>query len=327
MAILNWDAPSQRKVEYGISKGVLYPRGGPGVAWNGLTAVREKSKGGDVVKLYADNVQYASFRSFESYEATIEAFMYPDEFGECDGSVKVADGVKIGQQKRKPFDFCYRTEIKVASDSIYDQPYKLHLVYNATASPSERNYQTLNESPEALEFSWDIHTMPFVLNGHKGASTLVIDSTEVDRIKMEALEKILYGLGDEPPRMPDPDEVVKLLQRLDLQRLLMTVINRTGQWLWDPFNFRTDTVPIAIDRESQRHIYCEPEPGTQYVTPSIAYKLLSEEANGLRKYMIVVVDTANPSNIVADLKTQLNLTGEEVTRVENTYYYSYILNI
>lgn len=327
MAILNWDAPSQRKVEYGISKGVLYPRGGSGVAWNGLTAVNEKAKGGDIVKLFADNVQYASLRSFESYEATIEAYMYPEAFGECDGSVKVADGVKIGQQKRRPFDFCYRTEIKTASDSVYDHPYKLHLVYNATASPSERNYRTLNESPEAMQFSWGIHTMPFVLNGHKGASTLVIDSTEVDQIKMEALEKILYGYGDEPPRMPDPDEIVQLLQRLDLHRLLMTVINRTGQWLWDPFNFRVDTVPIAIDRESQRHVYSEPEPGTQYIVPSIAYKLLSEEASGLRRYMIVVVDAANPSNIVADLKSQLNLTGEEVTRVGNTYYYSYILNI
>jgi len=327
MAILNWDAPSQRKVEYGISKGVLYPRGGSGVAWSGLTAVNEKPTGGEIVKLYADNVQYASFRSLESYEATIEAYMYPDEFGECDGSIKVTDGVKIGQQKRKPFDFCYRTELKVANDSIYDQPYKLHLVFNATASPSERNYRTLNDSPEATQFSWDIHTMPFMLNGHKGASTLIIDSTEVDRIKMEALEKILYGDGDEPPRMPNPDEVVKLLQRLDLHRLLMNVINRTGQWVWDTFNFRTDTVPIAIDRESQRRIYCEPEPGTQYIKPSIAYRLLSEEANGVRRYMLIAIDTANPSSIVADLKSQLNLTGEEVVKSGDTYYYSYILNI
>jgi hypothetical protein len=144
---------------------------------------------------------------------------------------------------------------------------------------------------------------------------------------MEALEKILYGDGDEPPRMPDPDEVVKLLQRLDLHRLLMNVINRTGQWVWDTFNFRTDTVPIAIDRESQRRIYCEPEPGTQYIKPSIAYRLLSEEANGVRRYMLIVIDTANPSSIVADLKTQLNLTGEEIVKSGDTYYYSYILNI
>jgi hypothetical protein len=327
MAKLKWDAENQRKVEYGLSKGVLYPRGGPGVAWNGLTAVSEKPKGGDIVKLYADNVQYATLRSFETYEATIEAYTYPEEFAQCDGSVKVTDGVKIGQQKRKPFDFCYRTEIKVASDSVYDQPYKLHLVFNATASPSERNYQTLNTSPEATSLSWDIQTMPFIINGHTGASTLVIDSTEVDRIKLEALESILYGLDGEPPRMPDPDEVVQLLQRLDLHRLLMNAFTRSGKWRWDTFNFFTDTVPIAIDREAQRHIYCEPEPGTTYIQPSVAYKLLNENENGRRKYMLIVVDTDNPSDTANYLKTQLDLRGEEIIRSGNVYYYTYTLYI
>lgn len=327
MAKLQWDAANQRKVEYGISKGVLYPRGGPGVAWNGLTAVNEKPKGAEVVKLYADNVQYASLRSFETYEGTIEAYMYPEEFGECDGSVKVANGVKIGQQKRKPFDFCYRTEIKVASDSIYDHPYKLHLVFNATASPSERNYQTMNDSPDAMLMSWEIQSMPFIINGHKGASTLVIDSTEVDRIKMEALEDILYGRTGEPPRMPDPDEVVQLLQRLDLHRLLMNAFTISGKWVWDTFNFREDTVPIAIDREAKRHIYSEPEPGTQYIRPSIAYKLLSENEDGRRKYMLIVVDTANPSDVCAYLKTQLDLRGEEIVKSGDTYYYTYTLYI
>lgn len=327
MAILKWDAANQRKVEYGLSKGVLYPRGGHGVAWNGLIAVNEKPKGGDVVKLYADNVQYASFRAFETYEATIEAYTYPDEFGECDGSVKVADGIKIGQQKRKPFDFCYRTEIKVASDSVYDNPYKLHLVFNATASPSERNYQTLNDSTDAMSLSWDIQSMPFIINGHKGASTMVIDSTEVDRIKMEALEDILYGRNGELPRMPDPDEVVRLLQRLDLHRVLMEAFTRSGNWVWDTFNFLEDTVPIAIDREAMRHIYNEPEPGTEYIHPSVAYKLLNENEDGRRKYMLIVIDTDNPSNIAEYLKTQLDLRGEEIIRSGSTYYYTYTLYI
>lgn len=327
MTQLLWDLPKQRRVEYGISRGVLYPKGKAGVVWNGLTAVNEKPKGAEVVKLYADNIQYASFRSFESYEATIEAYTYPDEFGECDGSVKIADGVKVGQQKRKPFDFCFRTEIKTAADSIYDHPYMLHLVFNATALPSEANYQTLNDSPDATQFSWDVQTMPFVINGHKGASTMLIDSTKVDKIKMDELEKILYGLGDEPPRMPDPDEVVNLLKRLDLHRLLMDVVNKDGKWLWDTFNFREDTVPIAIDRESQRHVYCEPETGTQYIKPSIAYKLVSEEANGQRNYVLVVVDTANPSSIIEDLKTQLTLTDEEIITSDGTYYYTYNLTI
>jgi len=327
MAKLQWDAASQRKVEYGISKGVLYPRGEAGVAWNGLIAVTEKPSGGDVVKLYADNQQYASFRSFEKYEATIEAYMYPEEFGKCDGSLKVAEGVKIGQQKRLPFDFCYRTEIKVASDSIYDHPYKLHLVFNATAAPSERNYQTLNESPDVTTFSWDVQSMPFIINGHNGASTLVIDSTEVDRIKMEELESILYGLNGEPPRMPNPDEILELLKRLDLHRLLMDVFTISGDWIWDTFNIIEDTVPIAIYREAQRHVYCEPEPGTEYIRPSIAYKLLSENENGQRKYMIIVVDTANPSDVVQVLKSKLTLHGEEVIRSGDTYYYTYTLYI
>lgn len=327
MAKLQWDALNQRRVEYGISRGVLYPKGKPGVVWNGLTAVNEKPTGGEVVKLYADNRQYASFRSFESYEATIEAYIYPDEFGECDGSVKVTDGVKIGQQRRKPFDFCYRTEIMTAADSVYDHPYMLHLIFNATALPSEKSYQTLNDSPDATQFSWDVNTLPFIINGHKGASTMIIDSTQVDRIKMDELEKILYGLGDEPPRMPDPDEVVKLLQRLDLHRLLMDTINKSGNWVWDTFNFTTDTVQTAIDRESQRHIYCEPETGTQYIKPSIAYKLLSEEDNGQRKYVLIVVDTANPSSIVDDLKSQLDLSNEEIISSDDVYYYTYILII
>lgn len=327
MAMLNWDANGQRKVEYGISKGVLYPRGRDGVAWNGLISVQEKPKGADVIKLYADNIQYASFRAIEDFEATIEAYMYPEEFGECDGSVTVADGVKIGQQRRRPFDFCYRTELLTGGDSIYDHPYKLHLVFNATAAPSERNYQTLNESPDAMEFSWDLQCMPFTINGHKGSATIVIDSTEVDRIKLEAIEDILYGRNGEPPRMPDPDEIVRLLERLDLHRLLMNALSRSGHWIWDTFNFLEDTVPIAIDREAQQHLYNEPAPGTQYNKPAIAYSLLSENEGGRRKYMLVVVDTANPSSIVAELKMLLDLRGEEIVKSGDTYYYSYSLYI
>lgn len=327
MAMLKWDQNGQRKVEYGLSRGVLYPRGRDGVAWNGLTAVSEKPKGGDLVSLHADNQKYATLRSFEQYEATIEAYMYPEEFAECDGSVAVADGVKIGQQKRRPFDFCYRTELLTGGDNIYEHPYKLHLVFNATASPSERNYQTMNESPDATEFSWDLQCMPFTINGHRAASSIVIDSTEVDRIKLDALEDILYGRTGEPPRMPDPDEIVQLLQRLDLHRVLVNVFSVSGNWLWDTFNFREDTVPIAIDRESERHIYYEPESGTQYIRPSIAYSLISENDNGRRKYMLVVIDTEYPSQYVTALQAQLELVGEEVIHSGDTYYYSYSLYI
>jgi hypothetical protein len=144
---------------------------------------------------------------------------------------------------------------------------------------------------------------------------------------MEELEKILYGLDGEPPRMPDPDEVVRLLQRLDLHRLLMNVFALSGKWVWDTFNFRDDTVPIAIDREAKRHVYSEPEPGTQYIRPSIAYKLLSEDDDGRRRYMLIVVDQAHPSDICTYLKTQLDLRGEEVVKSGDTYYYTYTVYI
>ena len=327
MAILKWDAINQRKVENGVSKGVLYPKGRDGVAWSGLTAVSERPSGGEEVALYADNQKYGSFRTFEGFEATIEAFTYPEEFGECDGSVAVADGVKIGQQRRLPFDFCYRTEIHAPSDNIYGHDYKLHLIFNATASPSEKNYQTMNDSPDALQLSWDLQCMPFVINGHQAASTIVLDTSKADRIKIEALEKILYGDGNTAPRMPDPDEVVALIKRLDLHRVFLNIISRSGLWVWDTFNFREDTVPIAIDRESETHVYSEPEQGTEYLLPAIAYTLLSENDNGRRVYMVAVIDTAYPSECVNALKSELELTGEEVTTSGGIYYYTYTLYV
>lgn len=327
MALLQWDAPHQRKIENGVSRGVLYPKGKNGVVWNGLIAVSERPTGAEVVNLYADNHKYGSLRTFEGLDATIEAYMYPEEFGECDGSMKVANGVKLGQQRRLPFDFCYRTEVFTAADNVYEQKYKLHLIYNATASPTDRNYQTTNESPDAVSMSWELHCMPFTIEGKRAASTIVIDSSEADRIKVEALEKILYGYGGEPPRMPSPDEVIKLIKRLDLHRIFLDVISKSGKWVWDTFNFREDTVPIAIDRESERHLYNEPESGTEYYLPAIAYSLLSESDKGLRKYMVIVADKDKPSQLVTDLKAVLDLTGEEIITVGGTHYFTYTLYI
>lgn len=327
MATLKWDATGQRKVENGVSKGVLYPLGKSGVAWNGLTAVSEKTTGGEIVELHADNHRYGSFRTYDEFEATIEAYTYPEEFAECDGSVTVADGVKIGQQRRRPFDFCYRTEVYTDAENHYDHEYRIHLIYNATASPSERNYKTLNDSPEAIQFSWDLQCMPFSIKGRRAASTIILDSRAIDRIKLEALEKILYGHDDVAPRMPSPEEIVKLIQRLDLHRIFMDVFARSGDWIWDTFNFREDTVPIAIDREAERHIYNEPASGTEYIKPAIAYSLLSESDDGVRTYMVIVVDTVNPSSHVAELKTKLDLHGEEIIKSGDSYYYTYTLDI
>lgn len=327
MAMLKWDAHGKRKVENGVSKGVLYPHGKTGVVWNGLIAVSEKASGGDNVALYADNHQYGSIRTYENYEATIEAYMYPEEFSECDGSRTVTDGVKIGQQNRLPFDFCFRTEIFTDTGDRFGNAYKIHLVYNATASPSEVNYNTLNDSPDAVRFSWDIHCIPFLVRGSRAASTIVLDSSEADRIKMEAIEKILYGTGGEPPRMPSPDEVLRLIKRLDLHRIFMDLFTRSGKWVWDTFNFVSDTIPIAIDREAERHVYNEPEQGTVYNLPAVAYSMLSESADGVRNYMVIVADTARPSEYVEALKTELDLRNEEVLQSEGVYYYTYTLNI
>lgn len=327
MATLKWDATGQRKVETGISKGVLYPKGKKGVVWNGLTAVNEKPSGGESVDLYADNFLYASFRTFEKYEATIEAYTYPEEFSECDGSAAISGGVKIGQQRRLPFDFCYRTEILTDVDHGRKNAYKLHMVFNATASPSEKNYETLNESPDATQFSWDIHCSPFKLNGYKASSTIVLDSTTIDRIKMEALEAILYGTKDEDPYMPEPDAIIKLIKRLDLHRVFMDVVSKSGKWVWDTFNFEEDTIPIAIDREAEAHVYNEPESGTEYSIPAIGYSLLSESSDGVRQYMVVVIDNQNPSTYVEDLQEQLNLIEDRVIKSGDLYYYTYTLYV
>lgn len=327
MALLNWGAATQRKVEYGVSKGVLYPLGRKGVVWNGLTAVHERAKGGEEVKLFADNQNYASLRTFDEFDATIEAYMYPEEFQECDGSVKVTDGVRIGQQQRLPFDFCYRTEIKTVAGNGHLDGYKLHLIYNATASPSDRTFNTMNDSPDAVMFSWDLHCIPFTVKGARAASTIVIDSTQADRIKVEALEKILYGHDDVDPRMPSPEEVFSLIRRLDLHRVFVDVFAKSGNWIWDTFCFRDDSVPLVIDREAERHVYNEPASGTQYYLPAIAYSLLSEREDGLRNYMVIVADTQNPSPYVAELRNRLDLIDDDVVKSGDVYYFTFTLFI
>lgn len=221
MARLVFDETGKRFYETGTDRGVLYPQDEDGlypkgVAFNGLISVTEKPGGAEANDLYADNVKYASLRSAETFEATIEAYTYPDEFAECDGSKEVATGVYIGQQNRNPFGFCYRTLIGNDTASTKDDGYKLHLIYNATASPSEKQYETVNDSPDAITFSWDIETTPVNVTDYKPTSTITIDSTKVDIGKLSKLEDILYGAetGD-GPRLPLPDEIIQLLSNED----------------------------------------------------------------------------------------------------------------
>ena len=217
MAKLVWDKTGDRLYETGVKNGVLYiPTAGvysKGVAWNGLTAVTESPSGAEATALYADDTKYLSLMSAEEFGATIEAYTYPDEFAACDGSAELADGVMIGQQKRSTFGLCYKTTIGNDTEGN-DHGYKLHIVYGAQAKPSERAYASINDSPEAITFSWEITTTPVNVTGAKPTASLVIDSTKADPSKLAALEDILYGKDGEPasePRLPLPDEIKTLM--------------------------------------------------------------------------------------------------------------------
>ena len=216
MAVLSWDKTGEHYFETGVDHGVLYPMGSnntydKGVVWNGLTSISESPDGAEPNDLYADNIKYATLRSAETFGATIEAFTYPDEFAECDGSAAISTGVYIGQQPRKAFGLSYRT--KVGSDTDTEaEGYKLHLIYGATASPSEKSYETINDSPDAITFSWEITTTPVPVAGHKPTASIVIDSSKCDPTKLKALEDLLYGTSEEDASLPTPDDVIRLFK-------------------------------------------------------------------------------------------------------------------
>jgi len=220
MALLVWDKVGERFYETGVDKGVLYVQDttgayGKGVAWSGLSSVQESPSGAESTAIYADNIKYLDLISKEDFGATIEAYTYPEEFEICDGSASPVSGLTIGQQSRRAFGFCYRTKIgnDVAND---DYGYKIHIVYNCKAAPSSKSYQTINDSPEAITFSWEINTTPVNITGYKPTSYLTIDSTkfttEDQKAKLTALENKLYGTAESDAELPTPDEVVALLK-------------------------------------------------------------------------------------------------------------------
>ena len=218
MSKLVWDNTGERLYETGVSKGVLYiPTAGvysKGVAWNGLTAVTESPSGAEATPLYADDIKYLNLMSNEEFGCTIEAYTYPDEFAECDGSASLVDGVYIGQQARKTFGFCYRTVLGNDTENN-DHGYKLHLIYGCLAAPSEKSYATINDSPEAITFSWEVSTTPVNVSGHKPTACITIDSTKADPTKLAALENKLYGTdgnggSDTEPMLPLPDEIAQI---------------------------------------------------------------------------------------------------------------------
>lgn len=216
MAKLVWDKTGERTYETGVSQGVLYPldESGaykPGVAWNGLSSITESPSGAEANPIYADNIKYLNLFSAEEFSATIEAYTYPPEWSQCDGGAELVKGVTIGQQARKTFGLCYKT---ILGNDVKGEAYgyKLHMIYGAMASPSEKQYQTVSDSPDATAMSWEISTTPVVVDGFKPTSYLCIDSTKADPTKLAELEKILYGddTGD-GPRLPLPDEIKTLM--------------------------------------------------------------------------------------------------------------------
>jgi hypothetical protein len=211
MSRLVWDQSGERIYETGVKQGVLYVQDSTGaypngVAWNGLTAVTESPSGAEATALYADDIKYLNLISNEEFGATIEAYTYPDEFAACDGSASLADGVSIGQQKRSAFGLCYKTTVgnDVAGS---DYGYKLHIIYGAMAAPSEKAYATINDSPEAITFSWEVTTTPVAVEGFKPTACITIDSTKADKAKLAELENILYGSEDTEARLPLPAEI------------------------------------------------------------------------------------------------------------------------
>lgn len=215
MASIVWDKVGERYYETGVDQGVLYPQSDDGtyplgVAWNGLINVNESPSGAEPTPLYADNIKYLNLISTEEFGATIEAYTYPDEFAECDGSAELVPGVMVGQQKRRAFGLCYKT---IMGNDIQgnEYGYKIHIVYGAKAAPSEKAYATVNDSPEAITFSWEVSTTPVVVKDLKPTATVTIDSSVVEKEKLTAFEKIIYGDEEVEPRLPLPDEIATII--------------------------------------------------------------------------------------------------------------------
>lgn len=215
MAKIVWDESGKRLYETGVKNGVLYIQDetgayNKGVAWNGLTAVTESPSGAEATPLYADDIKYLELFSAEEFGATIEAYTYPEEFEACDGSASLGKGVTIGQQDRKTFGLCYRTVLGNDVKSN-EYGYKLHLIYGAKAAPSEKGYQTINDSPEAITFSWEVTTTPVNVAGFKPTASVTIDSTKIDAAKLKTIEDMLYGTESVEAKLPLPDELKTIL--------------------------------------------------------------------------------------------------------------------
>jgi hypothetical protein len=263
MSKMKWDQTGERLYETGVKQGALYPQGPDGeyktgVPWNGLISVSESPSGAEPTALWADDTKYLTLMSIEEFGATIEAYTYPDEFAECDGSAEIEDGVFIGQQSRKPFGLVYKTTLGNDTEGN-DYGYKLHIIYGALASPSEKNYQSINESPEANTFSWEVTTTPVEVTGFKPTSQVVINSKKVDPAALKLIEDALYGNASQEPTLLLPDEIKTLLST----KYKISFVAALGK---EPLTGAT----ISVFADSARSIpvadYSSVYPGTYYYT-------------------------------------------------------------
>ena len=215
MAVMTWHGTGTREIEAGVSEVALFPMGSSGyengVPWNGVTAINENPSGADVTDLYADDIKYASMRAAEKFGYSIEAFTYPPEWAACDGSAEAADGVYVGQQSRKAFGIAYKSKIGDEAHPGMDKGFKLHIIYNSTASPSGRTYTTIGENPDALSFSWEANSTPVEVSGYKATCEIVIDSTKANATKLATLLGMIYGSENSDPTLPTPNTVISTM--------------------------------------------------------------------------------------------------------------------
>ena len=271
MAKLIWDKTGERLYEAGVSNGVLYLQKTDGsydigVAWNGLTAVNENPTGAEANSMYADNKKYAVIRSAEELGGTIEAYTYPDEFSQCDGSAEIIPGAYIKQQKRTPFGLVYKTLIGNDTEEL-DHGYKIHLIYGATASPSEKAYETINESPDGIIFSWEYETIPTDVPGYKPTSSIELDSTKINPVKLKVIEDILFGTENTDPRLPSPAQIIAILTSAEITYKLTFVAVEGGESLTGA------TITVYSDSEKNQVVSDLNNllPGTYYYTVSKEY--------------------------------------------------------
>lgn len=326
MSKLIWDEFGKRKYYTGVSQGVLYVEDSPGVAWNGIKSITESSDGADPVVLYADNIQYASFRAAENFSASIEAYAYPEEFSECLGVASSIGGLYLDGQNRKSFSLCYRTETLEGFGWEAKSGYQLHLLYNLSASPTEKNYETYGTSTDAITFNWDIDSVPIVIEGYKPTSIVILDSMKIEKSIMKKIEDELFGTEDKNPRMPSPQEIMELASKVDLHSIFIEVLSVPKHWIWDTFNFNTSDVPTAIREEAERHIFYEPDDDVEYIQPSIAYRLDSEDEASIRTYFVDVIDEKDPSKFLEALKKRIKMIRISKEKKDNFTYYHYLVN-